>query len=248
MNNSKFALVTIAVVAIGLFALPSSISLFSGQHAWYDLGNAGSQVPCEKCHAEIRDEMVSTGAHEGFTCECCHRTDAAVGSYAGESGETGTGAHAASTEDCMICHDFEAQGHLDYTHDYIDPTVNCKACHPGFFGSGSPFPPTAGGLNLTTDPQDTGIKAAHKAFVMDSKDCELMVGPNEACISCHTRVGVSITWTKRENLNFNANEDVPGVWTIQSFTASGEDITMVTSPNSWTDRPKIQKVKKKSDT
>ena len=98
--------------------------------------------------------MASTGAHEGFTCECCHRTDAAVGSYVGESDETGTGAHAASTENCMICHDFESQGYLDYTHDYIDATVNCEACHPGIFGSGGlPRPPTAGGFNLTTYPR-----------------------------------------------------------------------------------------------
>jgi hypothetical protein len=135
----------------------------------------------------------------------------------------------------MICHDYETQGHLDYTHDYIDAAVNCKACHPGFFGSGgSPFPPTAGGFNLTTDPEDSGAKAAHKPFVVDSKDSELMIGPNEACITCHTRVGVSITWTKRENLNFNATEDADGVWTIQSFTASGENVTQVNSPNEWT--------------
>jgi len=28
----------IAVIAIGIFALPSTVSLFSGQHSWYDLG------------------------------------------------------------------------------------------------------------------------------------------------------------------------------------------------------------------
>ena len=69
MNSQKIVLLAVAIVAIGIFALPSTVSLFSGQHSWYDLsesvgGTSGANnVPCVKCHADIADEMISTGAH-----------------------------------------------------------------------------------------------------------------------------------------------------------------------------------------
>jgi len=61
-----------------------------------------------------------------------------------------------------------------------------------------------------------------------------MIGTNEACIACHTRIGVNITWTKMENLDFIASEDSESVWTIPGFVASEEDVTQVNSPNECT--------------
>jgi len=57
MNGNKIVLILIAVVAMGIFALPSTVSLFSGQHTWYDISGIPNDVPCEKCHAEIAGEM-----------------------------------------------------------------------------------------------------------------------------------------------------------------------------------------------
>jgi len=62
MDSKRIALMAIAVVAIGIFALPSTVSLFNGQHSWYDLtdySEGHTTVPCEKCHADIADEMDS---------------------------------------------------------------------------------------------------------------------------------------------------------------------------------------------
>jgi len=50
----------IAVVAVGLFALPSTVSLFSGQHRWYNISGTGNEIPCIKCHADIYDEYTLT--------------------------------------------------------------------------------------------------------------------------------------------------------------------------------------------
>jgi len=69
--------------------------------------------------------------------------------------------------------------------------------------------------------------------VLDARDnSSLMEGANEACIACHTRVGVNITWTKSEYLEFTATEDADGNWTIPSFTAGGENVTYVNTSNS----------------
>ncbi|HID20578.1 MAG TPA: hypothetical protein EYP28_06560 [Methanophagales archaeon] len=62
----------------------------------------------------------------------------------------------------------------------------------------------------------------------------LMEGANEACVSCHTRIGVNITWTKNENLDFTASEDENGIWTISGYAASGENVTQVYTSNTWT--------------
>ncbi len=231
MKSGEITLLAVAAVAIGTFALPNTVSLFSGQHSWYDLGPAGSQVPCEKCHDDIADEMALTGAHVNIKCEGCHRTDARVGYAIDLEGDVdpGQGAHAASTQECMICHTRSPTG-TNFTHYYIGD--ECGDCH------GTPFmAPPAGGFNLTGHTDDTGEKAAHLQFVQDSMDEPLMEGANEACIACHTRIGVNITWTKNEYLGFTASEDAAGNWSIPSFAAGGENVTQVNTSNEWTSPP-----------
>ncbi|MDY6959177.1 MAG: cytochrome c3 family protein, partial [Halobacteriota archaeon] len=129
MDNRKIVLLLVAVLAIGLFALPSTIAMFGGQHNWYGLGDDGNQVPCEKCHADIYDEMGNTGPHSNMSCWYCHRTSNLTG-YTYASGD-GTGstpgqeAHAASTVECMECH----------AGFGISGISVCQNCHWGFGGT-----------------------------------------------------------------------------------------------------------------
>jgi len=217
----------IAVVAIGIFALPNTVSMFGGQHNWYDLSAAGNDVPCEKCHGDVADEMASTGAHANIKCEGCHRTDARVG-YAG-AGDWGYGhevypgqeAHAASTQECMICHDGRQLGSgTNFTHYNLGH--ECGGCH------GTPWiAPPAGGFNLTgtrdfyNNPDDTGEKAAHLKFVHDAINEPLMEGANEACITCHTHVAIDINWTKEYNMGLTVAADHEGNWTVGNFKSEG---------------------------
>lgn len=83
------------------------------------------------------------------------------------------------------------------------------------------MPPAAGGFNLTDPsefPADTGELAAHMKFVQDSINETLMEGANEACVSCHTHVGVNITWTKN---------------VVLEFEASGDNVTESNYANTW---------------
>ncbi|MCW3136768.1 MAG: hypothetical protein N2V77_07540, partial [Canidatus Methanoxibalbensis ujae] len=153
--REKLVLVVTAVVAIGIFALPSTISLFAGQHAWYNISDVGNEVPCEKCHADVAEEMEKiTGPHTGetghgrFKCDYCHRTfdlndygpepnqniNQSIFSryyytYAsgdGTGAQPGVEAHAASTVPCMYCHSGEDEGGKG-THGTF--TSNCCLCH-----------------------------------------------------------------------------------------------------------------------
>lgn len=224
MNANKIALVVIAIVAIGIFALPSTVSLFSGQHTWYNLNDQGNQVPCEKCHADINDEMISDdNGHTSLAgpgCDC-HRVNSTqvqkpTGVASGDdSGSTpGTTSHAAETIACMVCH--------EYGNDISGYP------HAGGFTNktGSPY-----AYNITNR---TGTKAAHNAFIQDAIDDPLMEDSNEACIACHTRVGVNITWVKNENLEFTATEGATGDWDVDNFAAGGSNTTQVNYSNTWT--------------
>jgi len=247
MESKKIALLAVAIVAIGIFALPGTVSLFSGQHTWYDLSPAyggqtgwgGNDVPCEKCHAEIADEMgtAENGAHRNLTCAMCHRAAPFTGytyargnyTYAAkwQGTKPGKEAHAASVVECMDCHATDLAHQSEPEYAYID---DCKKCH----GESFVFDfITAGGFGLTGKGWDTGTVAAHKKFVLDAIDEPLMEGANEACLACHTRIGVNITWTKKVYLDFTATEDAAGNWTIPSFTAGGENVTQVNTSNEW---------------
>jgi cytochrome c553 len=80
--NTKFTLAIIALIGIGVFALPSTMSLFSGQHTFYNIDATGNQVPCAKCHGDVKAELSSATAmagsgapHARVQCEYCHRAE-----------------------------------------------------------------------------------------------------------------------------------------------------------------------------
>ncbi len=239
MNIAKFLLITIILAATGLVVLPNTVSLFAGQHYWYNLSGTGNDVPCEKCHADIAEEMdAHLGPHTGETgygrmeCAHCHRIYYKWGNYtfASVSGSytsytPGVQAHAAATVRCMDCHK------LTYTYDsgivkghWSYPEYSaCEKCHGSFYEV-----PAAGGFGLTSDPEDTGKYAAHLAFVREAANNSTLRGENEACIACHTAVPVKINWTHARSIEFNITlgDNIitpygPHNWTITNWTPNG---------------------------
>jgi hypothetical protein len=246
MKSKEMALLVIAVAAIGIFALPSTVSLFAGQHTWYDLGAKGNDVPCEKCHADIADELGISGPHKNMSCWYCHRTGNLTGyTYAsgdGTASTPGQEVHAASTVECMECHEGFGIGYPDlssctkchWTPTPAHPTEwfdePCGNCHVEYTGE-THFTSVleAGGFNLTINQNDTGSAAAHKAFVDDAiNNSDIMGGANEACIACHTMIAVKINWTHARSMEFNVSIGDPmktdvGVhnWTMANWAVNG---------------------------
>jgi hypothetical protein len=93
--NAKFSLAIIALVGVGVFALPSTMALFAGQHSFYNIDATGNQIPCQKCHGDVKAELSSNantnpaagpltqGPHAAFKCEYCHRIE--QGSASGDN-------------------------------------------------------------------------------------------------------------------------------------------------------------------
>jgi len=238
MNSNKLVLVAVAIVAIGIFALPSTVSLFSGQHTWYNLEGTGNDLPCIKCHQDIQDEMISgdNGVHRtlngttGPNSCLCHRVNGTqtrfgtgVADGDGPGSTPGTEAHAAAAIACMLCHEngtfFPFAGGFNQTvvYDGIDPGMR-RYWYNHSDGSGGDY-------------------AAHNPFIREAINDSLMADSNEACIACHTRIGVNITWKKKVWMDFDATENATGVWTVDNWTAGGTNVTQVNSTNTWTNPP-----------
>ena len=201
-NMDKRILLVLAAIAIGIVALPSTIAMFAGQHNWYDTTLAGNQVPCEKCHADIFSE-ISQGA--AGTVNALHR-----------------GIDPSSP--CAGCHVTTAMAIENLTqgnqfHAAASPA--CLDCHSGTAGGGK------SAMAIVN-----GTEEVHKAFVNQSVIAQFLKGSNEACISCHTHIGVNITWTKATTIEFAASETVLSdgshSWTVGSFNATGVNVTHTT--------------------
>ena len=114
--NAKFTLAIIALVGIGVFALPSTMSLFAGQHSFYNIDATGNQVPCQKCHGDVKAELTSNantnpangpltpGPHAAFKCEYCHRIEAGSASGDNAFGRVPYGWNATARERSEIYH------------------------------------------------------------------------------------------------------------------------------------------------
>ena len=228
MKSNTTGLLLVAIVAIGIFALPQTAALFSGQHSWYDLSDDGNQIPCVKCHGDINAEMIDSdnGVHTGLAspgCDC-HRVDSSqvqkptgVANGDGSSSSPGTTSHAAETIACMICHEYGNDGLGGYPHA---GGFSNKTDSPYYYGDD--------GIGRN------GTKAAHNAFIQQAINDDLMIDSNEACIGCHTRVGVNISWTKNTVLSFDASEDENSDWTLSGWAAEGDNTTDSSYMNNWT--------------
>ena len=79
--NKKIIIVLVALIGIGLYALPQTMALFAGQHSFYNVDPTGNQIPCDKCHGDVQAELASglstltgtPGPHANMKCEFCHR-------------------------------------------------------------------------------------------------------------------------------------------------------------------------------
>jgi len=225
--KSKMLLLSVAVVAAGLFVLPQTVSMFAGQHSWYDPNDQG--IPCVKCHWLEYEEMRSgeytthkphvnlNGSIDYFECEECHNVTMNVDDYyhTGDVGEH-TPAHAATTVSCLDCHGGNISASAMHTlgkryHMYgevIPPySGECGKCHLS--------PPAEGNAFIDhVDDELSNPRAAHRSFFLamnnNSKDESGLSGANEACLGCHSRTGVNITWTRNQYVSYKVTCDRNG--------------------------------------
>lgn len=198
--KNKILLLSIAVVAVGLFALPSTLAMFAGQHSWYDPKVSGG-IPCAKCHFLEQDELAgSNGPHDpAYTGLVNTSMDYGMGD--GNAGGATFWAGDSVDDRCYGCHQRGGSnstlgdapiGSWDDHRDTVHAAyaVWCIDCHPW------------------VETELTHSTAAHRWFYDDlnktSEPTELALQkPNRACLGCHTHVGVNLTWTRNEFVSYN---------------------------------------------
>lgn len=148
--DRKIVMLLIGIVAIGMFALPSTLAMYSGQHNF----SSGANVDCAKCHGagdQIGDELAG-GPHSSFECKQCH----GFGIAENPNVDNGAAGHAATVGiTCVGCHSENAA----YLTDVLDGDT----------------------VAIVTELSN----GAHDAYYADMAD------PDDACIGCHTSVGVT---------------------------------------------------------
>ncbi|MDP2841382.1 MAG: hypothetical protein Q8O17_03785 [Candidatus Methanoperedens sp.] len=191
--NSKILLLSIAVISVGLFAMPSTLSLFSGQHTFTN----GSDVLCTKCHADVYSELsgATSTAHRTTAlkaCEGCHQTGTITNVPKGDNTNitfamdiNKSAAHSSVTLECVACHQAVGQ----------NITASAEA-HRSFYWNSS-YTANAS-ANIMTQNQTSVV----------------LKGANLACIGCHTHATVNVTWRRAIGYNITADAGTTGNWSM----------------------------------
>jgi len=150
MLGNKTLVLVVAVLAVGLFVMPSALSLFAGQHTFV----GPNDVNCAKCHGAEYGELQAGTVHTGLSCGTCHQTNTA-----GFNNKT---QHASISPPCVACHtsvDDELlnadESHTEFYQGAMNATLEteaneaCIGCH------------THVGVNITW------IRATTLTFVAD---------------------------------------------------------------------------------
>ena len=217
MDYAKTFLIIVIVFAMGVLVLPSTVSLFHGQHIWYNLSGYGNDVPCVKCHADVYEELIAS-AHKNLKCSDCHRANKSI-TYASVSGSytnatPGEQAHAASIVACMMCHQINAS--------YASKT-------PG---------PFAGGFNVSllgvtsrynySNATYNGLVEAHNPFVASSiVKSGILLDSTEACLACHADINVTMNFNTSSGMDVNVVDEVIGYSSLTGFNESYANVTGV---------------------
>ena len=183
--KNRSLLLLIAVILVGLFALPNALSLFSGQHSF---DKAGNGTICVKCHSDVYAELEASAYHtftKGGTpelrCKVCH----SVGNISANLIPLGNGTNGTSGVTVglnLTTGNFTMPNgtNISYSGFHAAITVECVSCHIG--------------VNFTND--------AHKPFSDNSSTATWLRGANEICYGCHTKVNVQMGWIRKGGFNY----------------------------------------------
>ncbi|OYT63921.1 hypothetical protein B6V01_001645 [Methanosarcinales archaeon ex4572_44] len=200
MKGRNVLLLSVAVVALGLFVLPQTMSMFTGQHHWYSVKNPGDMEElCAKCHQpevnEWNTNLAAGGAHATFDenygeysgCTICHQINETILTDYAINTSTLTGYNFEDFTQEGLTNTSAAS---DFTNAWRNQTtphaaikVDCQDCH----------------YNATV--QLSNPDSAHSDFYNQSSGAAT---DSAACIGCHTHTNINITWYKYGGLDINA--------------------------------------------
>ena len=161
-QKEKTILLLLAVMAIGMFALPSTLAMYTGQHDFVN----GTNVDCMKCHGAgdiIGNELNGSDMHVNFSCRDCHGYQSVNISYSPNTNNS-TG-HAATLG------------------------VMCLDCHAGTGATSLGIADMDGNGVSITDEFNMSTAAHNDMFDFYNQASEDL---DHMCIACHTTVALNL--------------------------------------------------------
>ena len=163
--DGKIILLLTSVIAVGMFVLPSTMALYTGQHEFIE----GGEVDCGKCHVTGKDliakQLENGTIHEDIGCGGCHGGDSGLVDLAGNMTNGTVTGHAAGVG------------------------INCIGCHSG---SNPVTTYRDGQVNVSDELQLS--TAAHKYLTFNTTGDATgdMNDKDLVCVACHTEVNVDL--------------------------------------------------------
>lgn len=158
----------IAVMAIGLFGLPASFSVNTGQHIFKQINPESPDEFCNQCHGGTDSVAAELGLSD-------------LGIY--NNGINNVGIKIHSTQNCGDCHQL--------TQGYGQSTGNAKPEHAAIIPSCLKCHGAAAVMGYNVANELNGTKEAHKPFWTNSLAANTEDDANTddiACLGCHTAV------------------------------------------------------------
>jgi len=202
--NYKTKLLAVAVVVIGLFVLPNTMALFSGQHTF---DKAGNSTICAKCHSDIITEIQSGSYHKSLIagsptdCKACHTTSKINSTLIPLGNQSGNQTVGVDVGLDIANGRFTRSNGTNITGYTLHAavTVECISCHTA--------------VNFTDDP--------HRTFADNASSNTWLRGSNEACIACHTKAKIEMTWIRKGGYNYTYDfYNSSGVLTFNNTNAT----------------------------
>lgn len=200
MKGKNMILLSVAVLAIGLFVLPQTMAMFVGQHTWFSVRTSESQYElCEKCHVnEVAEWKANTGAHATYNAEhpgCfCHQINETALEEFGLTKDMAPGAYGKNFEHWNTTGNITGPDAGWYWRSNNTPhaavIIDCVDCH------------------YTEMQQINNPDSAHYAFWNQTNTVNRTTDDtdnNTVCMACHTHTHLNITWTRIEGLVITAN-------------------------------------------
>ncbi len=220
MKGKNMILLSVAVLAIGLFVLPQTMAMFVGQHTWFSVKTADSQyVMCQKCHVnEVAEWRANTGAHANYSA------DLGGGCFCHQINETALAAYGLTESNALGAYGFNF---TNWRWNYTNTTGGRAGGAPEWYNT------TSGAWQWGWRP-GTGNVSPHAAVIIDCVDChwnemqqinnpksahfafwnqtntatksaDVNTDNNTVCMACHTHTHLNITWKRIEGLTIIAD-------------------------------------------
>ncbi len=198
MKANQIILLAFAVIAIGLFIIPSTMSMFVGQHSFFSVRTADAQYRmCERCHwDEVGEWEANTGAHATYReyyksvegggvdpgCFCHQINSTRLAQFEFDVSNINNHSFEIWNESGSISSTNPASWEWrTNSTPHVAFTVACIDCH----------------YNASTQLNNTA--EAHGPFYNATLNATgIGVSENTACLACHTMVGLNITMQRNQ--------------------------------------------------